>query len=139
MSVTFYIENDTDKSVVNKFECMCVDYDTKKAHPDCTDCKGSGEVVFTKSEWELNLANGNAKVIHAALGLPEDGEHGECDGRTLRTAIEQAMPALAHRSEELTGKMWTMGIDEDYVESVHERLLKIAIEAEKREERIVWC
>jgi len=138
MSVTFYIENDTDKSIVNRYDCQCVDWDTNKPSPNCIDCKGKGEVIFKNSKWSLNLAEGNARTIISGLGLPGDN-HGQVYGATLRTAIRVCIPALAHRAEVEGSNHWTMGLDAEYVARVHTRLLEIAKEAEKREEPVIWC
>ena len=138
MSVTFHIQNDTDQSIVQKYECQCIDWDTDKPSPGCIDCKGTGEVIFKKSQFSINLAEGNARTIISGLGLPGNNL-GQVYGATLRAAIRVCDPALSHRAEVEGSNHWTMGLDEEYVASVHARLLKIAEEAEKREEPVCWC
>jgi hypothetical protein len=151
MSVTVHIANDTDKSVVERYDCQRCSYDGKVS-PDCPECQGKGEVVFTSSKWQINLANGNFHTVFSALGLSTEC-YGEIDGRTLAKAIKAYIPGLAERAEvqercgallpgkgdEREGALHIFcGLSGDQVDARLARLLEIAEEAARREEKVIW-
>jgi hypothetical protein len=136
MSVTVHIANDTDKSVVERYDCQRCSYDGKVS-PDCPECQGKGEVVFTSSQWALNMANCNFATIFSALGLYTDC-CGEVDPRVLLKAIDAYVPGLAVRETVVAGNMISCGLDEAAVSYRFSGLRKIAEEAARREEKVFW-
>ena len=152
MSVNVTIAGDSDESIVSRYSCQRCDYDGKVS-PDCPECQGAGEVVFKASRWELNMANGNFHTIFSALGLSTEC-YGEIDGRTLAKAIQDYIPGLAEREEvrERCGALVPSQEDERGAGALHihcglsgeqvdarlSRLLEIAEEAARREEKVIW-
>jgi hypothetical protein len=140
MTITLFIENDKDRSVVESYDC---DFCEGKgcSHYHCEN----GKVIFRSSKWEVNMANGNFVTLMSALGINPGNENGcgAIDGRTLLDAINRFRPELAVRSttEEHTegGALFiNCGIDSDYVTRRITKLREIATEAARREEMIVW-
>ncbi len=136
MSVTLTIANDTDQSIVERYDCQCA-WDGSAPRSDCLDCHGKGEVVFTSSRWQINMANGNFHTIFSALGLSTEC-CGDIDPRTLAKAIKAYIPGLAVRATVQEGNMISCGLDDDQVSRRLDVLLEIAEEAARREERIIW-
>lgn len=69
MSITLFIQNDTDKSIVEDYPCLCVEmsYDGV-ADPDCHQCQGEGNHHFESSKWALNMSNSNFLMVMKYLG-----------------------------------------------------------------------
>ena len=140
MTITLFIENDKDKSVVESYDCdFCNGKGCKHYH-----CE-NGKVIFRSSKWEVNMANGNFATLMSALGLSSGNDNGcgAIDARTLLEALNRFRPELAVRATtEETGpggaQMVNCGIGLDYIIRRTEKLREIAMEAARREEMIVW-
>lgn len=151
MSVTITIASNIEYCTKNnlvtfeEYDCQhCSYYD---ATPECFECGGnasghSGKVRFNIYPFEMNLANGNASTFLSALGIDFD-YCGEMDARVIISALKSYDPALCVRSavdeqNPNEARMINCGISFEHAESYSQRLFAIAIEAEKREEKIVW-
>jgi hypothetical protein len=137
MSITLFIENDTDKSVVESYDCDWCD------SKGCSRCE-NGKINFRSSKWEMNMANGNFSTLMSALGIDLGGEYcGAFDARILLAALDRFIPTLAIRgaSEERTDAgalIIDCGTSLEYVIRRTNQMREIATEAAKREEKIVW-
>jgi len=151
MSITFSIDNGVNYVDANCPElidrqtepCLCLDYsDNNTPATNCHYCKGSGEYLFEQYPFEMNLANGNAATLMNALGLEFD-YCGDIEPRRLIKAITRTPAALIQRQTvsgtgDKGAKIIHCGIVEEQADSYLSRLLKIAQEAEKREEKVWW-
>jgi len=152
MSVTFYInnndkyvdENCPEKIIKETDDCQCVDFsDNGKPVSTCFTCKGKGTISITYYPYEMNIANGNFYTLMNALGL-DDECYGEIDPRTLLKAINRTPTSLIERHTTQSGgngkvTMISCGIAPEQAQGYIDTLKEIAIEAEKREEKIYWC
>ena len=97
MSVTFSITN-SPRVEGEKYECMCVDFETGKAWSECMDCKGTGEVSFTEPAWPwTNMANTNALNVLRVLGFEPEYD-GVWEGDFLDIVIRRCLLALNSES-----------------------------------------
>lgn len=115
---------------------------------DCPYCGGKGQMeAHEELPFELNLANGNFATLAAAIGCFGDGDDMWC-GSAYPHAVKAALRCL---DTELAvrcptkefgkrGKLRSMdcGCRPEQVERYTAELTKIADEAERREEMIVW-
>jgi len=151
MSITITIENNRAYVLRNAHSairltthtCPCVDFsENGKATPDCPDCHGTGAVTFESYPFELNLANANFRTLFNALGLPDE-DYGELDSRIISRAVRKTPAALYQRARrEETGErgchLIDLGIRSDQAKRYQDALLALALEAERREEKIIW-
>jgi hypothetical protein len=140
MSVTLFIENDKDRSVVESYDCDFCDGKGCK-HYHCEN----GKVIFRSSKWEINMGNEFFATLMNALGLDSGNENGcgAIDGRALLAALDRFRPELAVRetTEELGAKgarFINCGVDLDSIARRTAKMREIAMEATRREEMIVW-
>lgn len=132
MSITFSICNDKDQSVVETYECMYCD------GAGCTRCQQTGKQVFKHSQWEMNVANGNASMILSALGVECDDCCGSINANALLKAIAACQPGLMVRAYHEEGHMISCGVDHSRANRYLEKLKEIAVEAARREELVGW-
>lgn len=134
MTVTISIVNDKDRSIVDTYDC-----DWCNASADgCKHCE-NGKIKFYSSRWQLNMANGNFSTLMSALGVKLSNDLcGSADARLLLAALDRFNPELGVRAERVDRHMVHCGIDLDYVMRRTTKLREIAMEAARREERIVW-
>jgi len=132
MSIYVSIHNDSDKSIVEEYECYYCD------GQKCDRCKQTGKDIFRSSKWSMNLSNGNFSTFASALGLPVNACGGTWDARIVLKALKSLNPELSVRTAHQEGNMIDCGIDIDYVTRRVETLLMIALEAARREELVCW-
>lgn len=149
-------ENAPDSISRERYTCQCVGYGFEGgAIADCHDCEGTGVVTFTNYPFEMNLANVNCSTLFNALGLDFD-YCGEIDPRNILKAINRTPLALIVRDDrqEPIGlvdciksgakdsakgcQVYYGGITKDQAASYQTRLAAIALEAERREDKITW-
>jgi hypothetical protein len=99
--------------------------------------------------FELNIANANAKNLLEILGLePGEGLMGKIDPRTLLAAIEKLPTSMTlwmvrNPDPSVEGPGARMidggaGTEQGHIERYLRLLRTIAVEAERREELVVW-
>jgi hypothetical protein len=117
MSITLWIENDTEETVQAVYECQCVQ--EGKAWDECFSCKGTGKVEIKGSSFEMNLSNGNFFEFLRTIRLKEVMDYcGDIDPKLLLDHLDK----------------WGFHAEERYVDASR----KIAEEAIKRGEKLVW-
>ena len=149
MSVTFTISGNAEYcrahglAGTRTYTCQCVDFPEEGR--TCRDCGGTGTVSFEDLPFEVNMANGNARNILAALGITGD-LWGSMDGRQLLRAIDGCDPAWAERAHEESGgpgtgqcRVINCGLSAADVAERLAILREIAAEAARREEPVVWA
>jgi len=67
MSITF-AANNTPMVIADTFECQCAWYDGTPAD-DCSECEGTGEVVFEEPEGSFNCHNVGGAALCRLLDL----------------------------------------------------------------------
>jgi hypothetical protein len=111
------------------------------ARQACTRCDGKGTTTNRSSRFELNVANANAGLILAALGLENlDAESwGGCvNANRLLSRIAATTPALLIRASHQDGNTFACGVEPERAQRYLERLTMIATEAARLEEDVVW-
>ena len=93
MGVQIFIENDKDQSLKTQYDCMCCSYDEKNSPipaPGCTECKGTGKIVFFRSQWEISVSASTLCQMWATLGLENavDPDGVPCGIITAQTILE---------------------------------------------------
>lgn len=151
MSITISIDNNTqyvdnncpDLIQVDVYRCQCAEFaDDGKATPDCWECRGTGEIRFKNYPYELNMANANFRTTFAALGLTTE-DYGELDARVILKALARTPTDLILRGESEESNqngptMYFAGIHEGQANRYQEEIRRIAMEAERREEKVTW-
>lgn len=138
MSVTITIVHnrqhaiDTGSMLYEEFDCQC------EGGHGCSECGGTGKVRFERLRFEMNVANGNFDTLWSALGLDLADRCGSMDGRVLQAAVRCADEALIVREGTREQNYIDCGIGQGQAASYLARLMEIAVEAERREELVVW-
>lgn len=131
MTINFGIFNDTDASVVEVYDCyQCPSCDAGEA---CLAPK-----TFKSSRWTMNVANSNASMLVAALGLESDDCGGSVNPNVLLKALDRTSVDLLTRAGREDGNTFHCGVDADRAGRYLAKLREIAEEAAKREELVGW-
>ena len=131
MTINFGICNDSDESLVETYDCyQCPGCD---AGESCLSPK-----TFKSSRWTMNVANGNASMLLAALGLESDDCGGSVNANVLLKALSRTSVDLLVRGGSHDGNMYHCGVDAARAGRYLAKLLEIAEEAAKREELVGW-
>lgn len=109
MSITFS-PDDAPRGEDTVYECQCAG-DDKKAHPECRDCKGTGEVRFKNYMFEVNYSNSNAYPFTAHMN--DNGEPDYC-GRVEPADVQKVVDRL----ETIERHLGFMGKDRYHVEGL---------------------
>lgn len=149
MSVTVSIAHNwaycREFGLVNRESCAC-GCEPGESRDDCEECGGTGVFSFETVPFELNLTNDNFAAVWDALGLAEDF-CGQIDGRTLTArldtidaeAIVQRRPRDVRIDRDGSGPRCTnFGIRPVQAERYIDLLGIIGVEAQRREEPVVW-
>jgi hypothetical protein len=121
MSTTLFIDNDTDKSIVEEYDCQCQDYPELSPSPCPHRCE-NGIVRFTYSQWETNLSNSNFGRVMKALGYEGLDCGGSLDADTLVSKIAECDQVVF----------------DSYVTERIPKIREIAKEAQRRGEKVCW-
>lgn len=128
-------ENKPEEIEKRKIECYCVWHG--QVDPTCPKCKGKGWDFYAFYPYEMNLANANFATLWNSLGL-ESKPWGELNPQVALKALARTPTALLVRENRFEDRVYHCGIHEDQANRYFASLKKIADEAEKREEKIIW-
>ncbi|MBC8427051.1 MAG: hypothetical protein H8E00_00185 [Deltaproteobacteria bacterium] len=103
MSIAVWINNDTDKQIVEEFDCL---YCQEESHQsECPVCHGAGRLTKARSQYFMNLANSSFCDLWAKLGIPfDDGGGslcGEISALKLAKAIQNCNDQFKHSLQAL--------------------------------------
>jgi hypothetical protein len=134
MSTTIHISNDSDQSITESYECC--------ENKHCPFCKGSGTYSYKLSKWQLNMSQVSFETVWSSLGFVPNPS-GTIFPHALISALKSFNKELAITSSSvdnigLGGRFIGCGITEQRIDRYVEKLNEIALEALKREERILW-
>lgn len=131
MTINFGIFNDRDQSVVETYDCNYCD-------GCCAGVACLAPTTFKSSRWTMNVANGNASMLVAALGLESDDCGGSVNANVLLKALGRTSVDLLVRGGREDGNIYHCGVDADRAGRYLAKLREIAEEAAKREELVGW-
>jgi len=78
MSISFTAE-DSPEAPDTVYTCDCSNWaDDKKPMPDCSECKGTGEIRFTNLQYDVNFSNSNAWGFTELLNKNGIGDYSGC-------------------------------------------------------------
>jgi len=94
MSISFTAQ-DSPAGEDNVFECQCVDFgDTYAANPECTECKGTGEIRFSTLQYDVNFSNNNAWQFTELFTQDGNGSYcGRIKAEDMPKAIDKLLKA----------------------------------------------
>ncbi len=147
MSITITISGNREYCRANglvgetRYDCQTCEFDGRK--DDCRECAGKGYVAFEDLPFEMNITNSNFRTLWHALGLDFDWD-GAIDGPTLVAAISQMGPDMLTKPSyteggETSARIVHFGTDIERATRYLTNLLKIANEAARREEKVIWA
>ena len=160
MSVTITIKNNHQycktHNLVTKSQlpCQCAGYENglrTLGDEACSECGGEGYTQIDEYPFELNIANANFKTLWNALGLEcraaemgflgatvVESSDGEIDSRRILKALKCFSGELLVRGTVTNANHIYCGINPEQAARYIFELGKIAMEAARREEKIVW-
>ncbi len=122
MSVTIFIKDDTDESIVEEFDCMyCEDLDNPNFN--CHDCHGEGKVVFKESQWEMNLSNFNFPMLWEALSVSPYSD---------KNMVGEITPKF------LLERIGALPVPTPQISKYLPQLRRISEEAQQRNQLVLW-
>lgn len=125
MGVKISIQDDTDRSLITEYPCVCLD-EQGIAHEGCRECEGSGKVRFAESQWEEHWCYSTLAQVLIDLGLSElNFEYGHIPGERI---LEKAKNPLVR----MQAAAWGRGLERLAA------LERLAHEAAKRRKHIIW-
>ena len=138
MKVTLTIQNDTDASIADRYECICANKQNKYKL-NCIDCRGTGIVYILRSKWSASITETNFRFFWSFLGLDLEDTYGEIDGRDLKNRIKNLTPVCVANQLCLSrARFDNCDNTETYLSDNFKFLLDYAEEAIKREEKLIW-
>ena len=103
MSIAVWIKNDTDKTIVEEFDCLYCQEENQQS--ECQVCQGAGKLTKLRSQFFMNLANSNFCDLWAKLRISfDDGDGslcGEISSSKLTKAIQNCNDQLNHSLQTL--------------------------------------
>ncbi len=119
MSISIWIKNDTDKSIVEQFTCLSCE--KRNLPPECPLCHGTGEITKARSQYFINLPNSIFYELWIKLGIPCDDGDSSLIGNISSSTLAKALQNCKFKSDQYLPK-----------------LNKIAQRALKKGEDIFW-
>jgi len=114
MSIAIWIKNDTDKRIVEEFDCLCCQEGNYQS--ECPVCQGAGKLTKMRSQYYMNLANSSFCDLWTKLGIPfDDGDGslcGEISALKLTKAIQNCNNQFNHSLQtlnEISQRAFQMG------------------------------
>lgn len=109
MSVNFWTPNAPQR--VEHFDCLCVDFVTEVADPECPYCRGSGKTACEQRQGEFNMSNANSRALLSLLNLdPVEGELEVSDIPLVRRLIVRLRGSPRRRSAALSESIQETGV-----------------------------
>ncbi|PIP42093.1 MAG: hypothetical protein COX19_01875 [Desulfobacterales bacterium CG23_combo_of_CG06-09_8_20_14_all_51_8] len=116
MSIAVWINNDTDKKIVEKFDCLyCQEGEYES---ECSVCQGTGKLTKVRSQYYMNLANSSFCDLWKKLRIPLDNGDGSLCGQIsalkLTKAIKDCKDKISHslhKLNEISQRAFQMGED----------------------------
>jgi hypothetical protein len=116
MSIVVWIKNDTDKKIVEEFDCLYCQEENHQS--ECPVCQGAGKLTKVRSQYFMNLANSNFCDLWTKLRIPfDDGDGslcGEITALKLTKAIQNCNDQFNHslpKLNEIAQRAFQMGED----------------------------
>lgn len=77
MSIAIWIKNDTDKKIVEEFDCLYCQNGNYQS--ECPVCQGAGILTKRRSQYYMNLPNSSFCDLWTKLKIPfDDGDCSLC-------------------------------------------------------------
>jgi hypothetical protein len=116
MSIVVWIKNDTDKKIVEEFDCLYCQEENHQS--ECPVCQGAGKLTKARSQYFMNLANSSFCDLWTKLRIPfDDGDGslcGEISALKLTKAIQNCNDQFNHslqKLNEISQRAFQMGED----------------------------
>ncbi len=104
MSIAVWIKKDTDKNIVEEFDCLYCQEGNHQS--ECPVCQGAGKLTKVRSQYFMNMANSNFCDLWTKLRIPfDDGDGslcGEITALNLTKAIQNYNDQADHYLHKLT-------------------------------------
>lgn len=141
MSITFCCPAEPEVET-NRFECDECDFWAEKKRP-CV-CKGTGWIVFMGRDHDVNMANGNARIIFNTLGIEFDycgvwGKDVLADvRRRCILALNTKAPNRNQKPLVVDGNFCYCALSGDDIKRRIERLLALVTKAQELNSFVSW-
>jgi hypothetical protein len=89
MSIAVWIKNDTDKKIVDEFECLFCQEENLQS--ECSVCQGAGKLTKARSQYYMRLANSSFCDLWTKLGIPFDNGDGSLCGKISALKLTKAI------------------------------------------------
>jgi len=89
MSIAVWIKNDTDKKIVEEFECLSCQEENHQS--ECPVCQGAGTLTKVRSQYYMKLANSSFCDLWTKLGIPFDDGDGSLCGKISALKLAKAI------------------------------------------------
>ena len=89
MSIAVWIKNDTDKKIVEEFDCLYCQEGNHQS--ECSVCQGVEKLTKVRSQYFMNLANSSFCDLWTKLRIPfDDGDGSLCGDVDFEAASQHA-------------------------------------------------
>jgi len=96
MSIAVRIRNDTDKTVVEEFECL---YCQEENHQvECPVCQGEGKLTKARSQYFMTLANSSFCALWTKSRIPFDDGDGSLCGEITALKLTKSIQNCEFRN-----------------------------------------
>jgi len=96
MSIAVWIKNDTDRKIVEEFDCLYCQEENHQS--ECPVCHGSRKLTKARSQYYMNLANSRFCDLWAKLRIPFDDGNGSLCGEISALQLTKAIQNCNDRS-----------------------------------------
>lgn len=98
MSIVVWIKNDTDKTIVDEFQCLSCQENNHQS--ECSVCQGAGKLTNVRSQYYMKLANSSFCDLWTKLGIPFDDGDGSLCGKISALKLAKAIQNCNNQSNQ---------------------------------------